>query len=538
MKNLLPALAAALPAVALSAALPLLAAAAPSAGRFAKMDRHALATPKSAETSLRSLAKYLIRPAKTDLEKARAIYRWITANVAYDADAYYSGSYRNQSRRVEDVLRSRSAVCDGYSGVFERLGGLAGLEVAKISGFAKGAGYRLGQSFAGEQPNHAWNAVKIGGRWRLLDSTWGAGHVSSDKKAFVREFRDEYFLTPPEQFISAHYPEQAQWQLLKNPLSRREFEERVYVRPEFFSNGLELASHRAGRIAAPERLAVRLKLPAGAALSAGLLRAGKKLDPTLVYVRPAEGGATVHALFPRPGAYTLRIFSKRRPRDEVYQWSLDYLVQANKGTSSRFPDFRPPFFSDGLELISHRDGVIETGAEVTVKLATPADVGLVAELLRGESKLPRHLTFVQRQGRATAVSAHFPRAGSYTLRIFSKKGRSTKEYQWAVDYRVKAARGLGKRAGFPTIFTPFLSEGAHLVEPLAGVLPAGKTVRFALRVPRAEKVAVIVGKKWHFLVRKGERFEGEVPVAKGEVGVFAKLPGGKGFAGLLGYRGM
>ena len=59
---------------------------------YTAIDQHALHTPKSAERTIASLAAYLTRPARNDREKARAIFRWITANIAYDDVAAMTGT--------------------------------------------------------------------------------------------------------------------------------------------------------------------------------------------------------------------------------------------------------------------------------------------------------------------------------------------------------------------------------------------------------------------------------------------------------------
>ncbi len=56
---------------------------------FTEIDNHALAAPESVQGSVKDLAEYLLEPAKTDLEKVRSIFRWITDNVAYDTNAYF-----------------------------------------------------------------------------------------------------------------------------------------------------------------------------------------------------------------------------------------------------------------------------------------------------------------------------------------------------------------------------------------------------------------------------------------------------------------
>ena len=165
---------------------------------------------------MQSLAAYLIEPAKNDREKARAIFRWITENIDYNVEVFFKGG--SGATNSEDVLKSRKSVCYGYSDLFLSLAREAGLQAVRISGYGKGYGYVPGKNFTGPA-NHAWNAVMINGSWYLMDSTWGAGYVSGDGK-YVRRFDDHFFMTPPSQFIFGHFPEDARWQLLDEPVSQ------------------------------------------------------------------------------------------------------------------------------------------------------------------------------------------------------------------------------------------------------------------------------------------------------------------------------
>lgn len=167
------------------------------------------------------LAKSLAIGLESELEKTYAIYRWVTTNIEYDVDAYFSKRLRGIGS-APIVLKNRKAVCDGYSELMLRMGQSVGLKIKKIQGFAKGYGYAVGDSV--HKPNHAWNAVNIDGAWYLLDSTWDAGGVNKDTKKFVPNKGDyKYFLANPSQFIHSHFPEQRSWQLLDNEWSREEF---------------------------------------------------------------------------------------------------------------------------------------------------------------------------------------------------------------------------------------------------------------------------------------------------------------------------
>ena len=74
---------------------------------YQRIDTHVLQTPNQMETSVQTLAAYLVKPARNEHEKIRAIFRWVTENIAYDIDGYFSGQYGDLS--PDGVLKSRRA---------------------------------------------------------------------------------------------------------------------------------------------------------------------------------------------------------------------------------------------------------------------------------------------------------------------------------------------------------------------------------------------------------------------------------------------
>lgn len=288
---------------------------------FQAIDQYALGTPESVTKSIDSLAAYLVRPAKNDFEKARAIYRWVTQNIAYDFSAYLTKNYG--STRAEDVLVSRSSICEGYSGLFNALAKSAGLEVVTISGWAKGYSYSAGDQIAGPT-NHAWNAIKINGGWYLIDSTWGAGSI--DEQRFVREFDEAYFMTPPGQFIYNHLPEDSKWQLLSTPFSRNEFSASPYVHSRFFGYGLNLGGNTQSVINAGGSLTMAFPVTNDTYLIAGLRQGNVDLPRTLTSAQRAGNQYQISATFPNSGTYILSIFARKNDEFGMYEGVLEYKV--------------------------------------------------------------------------------------------------------------------------------------------------------------------------------------------------------------------
>jgi hypothetical protein len=219
-------------------ALLLAAAALAAEAPYAAIDRHARAATPEVEKSLAALAGYLVKPCRNERDKVRAIYRWITERIGYDVETFRAGKPRLRS--AAQVLAGRQAVCEGYATLFADLGKRAGLEVVKVRGHAKGVGYVPGKK--GWGISHTWIAVKLEGKWHLVDPTWGAGAVDGTK--FVKRFRDFFFLTPPEQLIFTHLPDERKWQLLPAPLSREEFASTLRIDPQLFDLGVSAPALR------------------------------------------------------------------------------------------------------------------------------------------------------------------------------------------------------------------------------------------------------------------------------------------------------
>jgi len=347
---------------------------------FETIDSHALNASEADTSSVATLVSYLIRPEYNDIEKARAIYVWIAANISYDVPGYLNNNYGSSSS--SDVLANKTAVCEGYSSLFEQLGKAAGLEVVTIGGWAKGLGYSVGEPIVG-LANHAWNAVTVDGKRYLIDSTWGAGSVDANMQ-FVKKFSDYYFFTPPEQFIYRHFPEDSTWQLLNPPVSKAYFENLPFVEPPFFTGGLQLSSHQECVINTGRELSVIIGTPSDVMLSATLDRDGNRLHETLLFVQRREDNQyQIDAVFPTSGDYILWIYAKNKAdTSNLLSPAVEYKVVAAEGTSGPlgFPEAYSAFQKRDAYLMSPMTGHLACGSVCGFKLRVPgaSDVVLIA----------------------------------------------------------------------------------------------------------------------------------------------------------------
>jgi len=194
---------------------------------FTKVDNTVKAYPKSFSDTDK-FANQVKSDFKSDADKARAIFTWIAINVRYDLAAYgvnerpIAYSFRTQEEKLaqqkkfkEDLatktLKSKKGVCEGYATLFAVVAEKAGLEAVIIPGTSKSHPAHIGKAPGAN--DHAWNAVKVNGEWKLLDTTWASGVVTGEKPAFEFKFNDGYFFAEPNLFFLNHFPEDKKWLL-------------------------------------------------------------------------------------------------------------------------------------------------------------------------------------------------------------------------------------------------------------------------------------------------------------------------------------
>ncbi len=177
------------------------------------------------------LVQLIKKDFSTQSDRVRAIYRWITTNIAYDeglassmdgksikAFSYSSMNEKEKKERlfkselVTKTMNSKKAVCHGYAVLIEDLCKKLGIECKVIFGNLKSSPSQIG--LLPNETNHAWNVVKIDSFWRFIDATLGAGFISTKTNAFKFYFNEAYFFTNPEDFFLNHFPDEEKWLLV------------------------------------------------------------------------------------------------------------------------------------------------------------------------------------------------------------------------------------------------------------------------------------------------------------------------------------
>jgi len=315
--------------------------------------------------------KHVTSGITSDEEKIRVLHDWTALNIRYDVEGYFGNGKIVYD--TFDVIKTGKSVCEGYCNVFELLLTSAGIENKKIPGYARGYGFNLfaeGEKF---ENNHAWTAVKLNGKWQLIDVTWNSGFI--DGINFVPHYTLGYYLLSPEKFIHTHFPETPEWQLISKPVSFEQFIDMPYLTERFFALGFDLVTKPARRYDCGDSFKLDFIAAEDALFMASLYDSeGNSIDRSTLAQRAADKG-TIHMIFPKPGKYKLTLFAKHKGEKGNYFGVAEFAFNASTGKTGEFPLLFKKFIENGCRLVTPLTSPFPAGADgmVNFEFFVPGD---------------------------------------------------------------------------------------------------------------------------------------------------------------------
>jgi hypothetical protein len=187
--------------------------------------------PRSAEASITSVAQYLAAQEPDPVLRIKALHDYVADRLTYDTEAPEG---KAPPQDAETVFKRRTALSGGYANLLSALGQAIGIEIPTISGNS-----RIPQSDL-DGTAHAWNAVRLQTQWQLIDVTWDSVYLEG--RNALKRYRTDYLFPPASLFAYSHFPDDAAWQLLDEPIDRGEFLRQPVLSPAFFAQDLALVS--------------------------------------------------------------------------------------------------------------------------------------------------------------------------------------------------------------------------------------------------------------------------------------------------------
>lgn len=276
---------------------------------YSAIDVYARNTPASAARNLNTLSAYLTAPAKSDLAKVRSVYAWITSHIRYDETAFSGQRYESETEYANRSLRSRKAVCTGFALLFKHLLKPTGIDVANVKGYARTFDSEAGQPI--QRIDHEWNAVRLDGKWYLLDIAWAQTTAKGGKP------NDYFFLTEPVEFAANHFPTDPRWQLLNATISKAQFDQFPKLYDAYFRLGFDENFPKSGLLRTGSTLTLTLRNDKDVEFMCALGRLGDPDSPT-VPIAVQRSGETYRLTIsvPNRGNSTLLVFAKPKSRSE------------------------------------------------------------------------------------------------------------------------------------------------------------------------------------------------------------------------------
>ncbi|CDS40088.1 Transglutaminase [Echinococcus multilocularis] len=490
---------------------------------FQKVDEHAMAVSYQEQNSFNQLIWQLIyaRNITSDLERVRAIFLWLCTKDLHQMnfDNVTPGS-------PEEILMGIRTGKSTYAQIFQILCRYANLHCKLLLGYAKGADYSPGMRFSGAATGqHSWNAVLVDGTWHLVDCHWAARRLIV-KRASVENVRyildTFYFLTNPSQLIYTHFPHDKDWQLLHHPITLEEFETLPLVKSAFFKYNLSLVSHRTAVILFSEpEVRVVIGYPKDAN-NTFLFTIGLSFDDSelsehyhntslLRYARQEVIARECCVAFyirpPRPGAYKLLVYAKKRggsgidgvcreaetfdtgragAEKNLYGAVCEYRLMARTPSNACLPPFPPcQTGTYGVTETFKRFNMVPIGPEASgATIRARNGIAEVRFALVGGSQRPMprmmgrlHCSLlpeealdncilhrVLKSGTEAVITVFLPDAGEFGLEIYASDPERDGSSYFAIWQYLITSEVAATERGLPNLPTGYLGPAARFYE--------------------------------------------------------------------------
>lgn len=190
-------------------------------------------------TNATSLAQgYVCRPYRSDVQRLRAIFTWVSEKVAWEED--FEGDI--DPRRVIQMRRGCSEEVAVL--VFEMCLAM-GLHAEVVRGYLKSPS-EVTELDGNPRPNHWWNAVIVDDSWRIMDCSLASpshpkrGQYSS---AGSQVAEAGFFLARPMEICYTHIPSNFEQQHIYPPISPDVLLALPCACPPYFKNGLQMVDY-------------------------------------------------------------------------------------------------------------------------------------------------------------------------------------------------------------------------------------------------------------------------------------------------------
>ena len=471
--------------------------------RKSTVDKALASLPARSRTTKVKMIEAMKTAKKTyslsEAETAYMVYKWEAENIVYDC--YNFNHDRNKIDYSEDgTYNAGKGVCDGYAKIFLVMCTSLGLEAARVVGYSKSGDFYPG--YMPSRADHAWNAVKIGGNYYVLDVTWGSGSCNGD--SYVKSLKDSYFCSNPDAFIRTHLPVEQKWQLVSPTITLEQFVNLLNIGMDFYENGFKTVTPDAISFISIQKFTVEFTHDSETRKTflyhLYLLQSNTFVEqPNSCWIDRQDESSTMTCFTNKKGTYKLQIFGGPSGL-QSYPMLLEYDIESTKTASTPlgFPSTYGAFSNSDLQIIEPLYNPLTRGQLIDVKFRTTTFDNLY--ILNDN-----HLRELDSNG-----NGEFTASGVY---IFAEEVYLVTEqsggYAYLAQYTTVPDPNSSTEPTFPDAFG---APKNVLYSPLTDTLIIGKTYEFKIECESATKIAVLEGSNFSYLTKNGSMFTGSVKI--------------------------
>ena len=190
-------------------------------------------------TNPTSLAQgYVCRPYRSDVQRLRAIFTWVSEKVAWEED--FEGKV--DTRRV---IQMRRGCSEEIAVLVAEMCLSVGLHAEIVRGYLKSPGETV-EFDSNPRPNHWWNAVIVDDCWRIMDCSLASptnpkrGRYSSTGSQIAE---NGFFLARPMEICYTHIPSNFEQQHICPPIAPDILLALPCACPSYFRNNIQMVDY-------------------------------------------------------------------------------------------------------------------------------------------------------------------------------------------------------------------------------------------------------------------------------------------------------
>lgn len=187
--------------------------------------------------------QYLCRPYRSDVQRLRAIFTWVSERVSWEEDFESVDPSPNVDTRR--VIQTRRGCTQEIAVLVAEMCAAVGIHAEVVRGYLKTPGESIEFENAA-RPNHYWDALIIDGEWRIMDCV--IANPTNPRRGLYTSCGNQaaegwYFLARPTEICWTHVPLLPEQQHVVPPSPHEVLMALPCACPPYFKNEVQIVEY-------------------------------------------------------------------------------------------------------------------------------------------------------------------------------------------------------------------------------------------------------------------------------------------------------